>query len=67
MPIATNHGVNIHYEVEGSGPPLVFHVGYMGRGQDSRRQDVWFVQVVYSPILSSAPVCVSTQLGRTSW
>lgn len=31
MPYATNEGVRIHYEVEGSGPPLVLHHGYSGR------------------------------------
>jgi pimeloyl-ACP methyl ester carboxylesterase len=28
MPFAVNRGVRIHYEVEGSGPPLVLHHGY---------------------------------------
>lgn len=27
MPYANNDGVRIHYEVEGSGPPLVVHPG----------------------------------------
>jgi pimeloyl-ACP methyl ester carboxylesterase len=36
MSYATNplDGVRIHYEVEGSGPPLVLHVGFMGRLQN---------------------------------
>jgi pimeloyl-ACP methyl ester carboxylesterase len=36
MSYATNplDGVRIHYEVEGSGPPLILHVGFMGRLQD---------------------------------
>lgn len=36
MSYATNptDGVRIHYEVEGSGPPLVLHVGFMSRLQD---------------------------------
>jgi pimeloyl-ACP methyl ester carboxylesterase len=39
MPYATNphDGVRIHYEVEGSGPPLILHVGFMGRLQDWHR------------------------------
>ena len=28
MPFATNDGVRIRYEVEGSGPPLLLHIGY---------------------------------------
>jgi pimeloyl-ACP methyl ester carboxylesterase len=30
MPYATGSGVRIHYEVEGSGPPLVLHTGFVG-------------------------------------
>src|SRR5436190_1642817 len=30
MPYATGSGVRIHYEVEGSGPPLVLHAGFVG-------------------------------------
>lgn len=30
MPYATGSGVRIHYEVEGSGPPLVLHTGFAG-------------------------------------
>jgi pimeloyl-ACP methyl ester carboxylesterase len=39
MPYATNpnDGVRIYYEVEGTGPPLILHVGFMGRLQDWRR------------------------------
>jgi len=33
MPYVTNHGVRIHYEVEGSGAPLVLHHGVFGRGE----------------------------------
>lgn len=29
MPYATSSGVRIHYEVEGSGPPLVLHPGFV--------------------------------------
>ena len=46
MPFATNDGVHIHYEIEGSGPPLVLHVGYGGRRQDWQRQDVGVVQAL---------------------
>src|SRR5215470_20378716 len=28
MPYATNHGLRIHYRVEGAGPPLVLQHGY---------------------------------------
>lgn len=31
MPFANNLGVRIHYQVEGSGPPLFLHIGFMGR------------------------------------
>jgi pimeloyl-ACP methyl ester carboxylesterase len=36
MPYATNpvDGTRIHYEVEGTGPSLVLHVGFLGRLQD---------------------------------
>ena len=34
MPYATNDGVRIRYEVEGSGPPLVLHIGYIGGLED---------------------------------
>jgi pimeloyl-ACP methyl ester carboxylesterase len=27
MPYANNNGIRIHYEVEGSGPPLLLHHG----------------------------------------
>jgi pimeloyl-ACP methyl ester carboxylesterase len=30
MPFANNHGVNIHYEVEGHGPPLALVHGFSG-------------------------------------
>ena len=36
MPFAVNAGVRIHYEVEGSGPPLVLHHGFAGCGEDWR-------------------------------
>ncbi len=30
MPYATGSGIRIHYETEGSGPPLVLHAGFQG-------------------------------------
>ena len=36
MPFATNAGVRIHYETEGSGQPLVLHHGSFGSGADWR-------------------------------
>jgi pimeloyl-ACP methyl ester carboxylesterase len=41
-----NDGVRIQYMVEGSGPALVLHVGYMGRGRDWQREDVAVVQAL---------------------
>jgi pimeloyl-ACP methyl ester carboxylesterase len=34
MPYALNHGARIYYEVEGSGPPLVLHIGFAGALED---------------------------------
>jgi pimeloyl-ACP methyl ester carboxylesterase len=34
MPYATSGGVRIHYEVEGSGPPLMLHTGFVCTAQD---------------------------------
>jgi pimeloyl-ACP methyl ester carboxylesterase len=34
MPYANNQGVNIYYEVEGDGSPLVLHHGTLGNGRD---------------------------------
>jgi pimeloyl-ACP methyl ester carboxylesterase len=36
MPFAVNKAVRIHYEVEGSGPPLVLHHGFAGCIEDWR-------------------------------
>ena len=36
VPYANNQGVRIHYEVEGSGPPLILHHGSFGSGLDWR-------------------------------
>src|SRR5215218_1850681 len=34
MPFATNDGVRIRYEIDGSGPPLMLHIGFMGALED---------------------------------
>ncbi|HEY7030125.1 MAG TPA: alpha/beta hydrolase [Thermomicrobiales bacterium] len=34
MPSATNDGVRIRYEVEGGGPPLLLHIGFVGALED---------------------------------
>ena len=34
MPYATNNGVRIRYQVEGSGPPLLLHIGFIGGLED---------------------------------
>ena len=34
MAFATNSGVRIHYEIEGSGQPLVLHHGSFASGAD---------------------------------
>jgi len=44
MPYADNDGVRIYYEVEGDGPPLVLHTGFMGRLQNWRRDEVGVAQ-----------------------
>ncbi len=36
MPFAMNDGVRIYYETEGSGPPLVLHIGFTWSLQDWR-------------------------------
>jgi pimeloyl-ACP methyl ester carboxylesterase len=34
MPYVNNNGIRIHFEIEGSGPPLVLQHGSLGRGED---------------------------------
>jgi pimeloyl-ACP methyl ester carboxylesterase len=34
MPFASSNGCQIHYRVEGNGPPLVLHPGYLGQNED---------------------------------
>ena len=34
MPYANNHGINVHYEIEGKGCPLVVMHGFAGSSQD---------------------------------
>ena len=46
MPYASNEGVRIHYEVEGSGPPLFLHVGFLGTLEDWRREDTRYVEAL---------------------
>jgi pimeloyl-ACP methyl ester carboxylesterase len=46
MPFASNAGTRINYEFVGSGPPLVLHIGFMGRLQDWGRPDVEVVQAL---------------------
>jgi pimeloyl-ACP methyl ester carboxylesterase len=46
VPYASNDGVRIYYEVEGSGPPLVLHVGFLGSLEDWRREDTRYVQAL---------------------
>ncbi len=48
MPYANNDGVRIYYEVEGDGPPLVLHTGFMGRLQNWRRDGVGVVQALHA-------------------
>jgi hypothetical protein len=46
MPYATNDGVRIHYEVEGSGPPLFLHIGFLGSLDDWCRADVRYAEAL---------------------
>lgn len=46
MPFADQDGVRIYYEVEGDGPPLVLHVGFLGSLEDWRRADVGYVRAL---------------------
>ncbi len=46
MPYATRDGVRIYYEVDGSGPPLVLHVGFLGSLDDWRRPDVRYTEAL---------------------
>jgi pimeloyl-ACP methyl ester carboxylesterase len=46
VPYAYNDGVRIYYEVEGSGPPLVLHIGFLGSLEDWRREDTRYVQAL---------------------
>jgi hypothetical protein len=41
MPYATGSGVRIHYEVEGSGPPLVLHPGLSYRSRTGTTEAMW--------------------------
>jgi pimeloyl-ACP methyl ester carboxylesterase len=46
VPYAKNDGVRIYYEIEGSGPPLVLHVGFLGSLEDWRREDTRYVEAL---------------------
>jgi pimeloyl-ACP methyl ester carboxylesterase len=46
VPYASNDGVRVYYEVEGSGPPLVLHVGFLGSLEAWRREDTRYVQAL---------------------
>ena len=46
MPYASNDGVRVYYEVEGGGPPLVLHVGFLGSLEDWRREDTRYVEAL---------------------
>ena len=46
MPYASNDGVRIYYEIEGSGPPLFLHVGFLGTLEDWRREDTRYVEAL---------------------
>jgi pimeloyl-ACP methyl ester carboxylesterase len=46
MATAISAGKTISYEVRGDGPPLLLHVGYLGRRQDWLRVDVGIAQAL---------------------
>lgn len=46
MPFATNDGVRIRYEIEGSGPSLVLHVGFLGSLEDWSRTDTRYTEAL---------------------
>jgi pimeloyl-ACP methyl ester carboxylesterase len=46
MPYATHDGVRVYYEVDGSGPPLVLHIGFLGSLDDWRRADVGYAEAL---------------------
>lgn len=46
MPYASNDGVRVYYEVEGSGPPLFLHIGFLGTLEDWRREDTRYVEAL---------------------
>jgi pimeloyl-ACP methyl ester carboxylesterase len=48
MPFATNAGTRIHYEIDGSGPPLVLHHGSFASGADWR--DLGYVDALNTKI-----------------
>jgi pimeloyl-ACP methyl ester carboxylesterase len=46
MPYVTSDGVRTRYEVEGSGPPLVLHIGFLGSLEDWSREDAAYTQAL---------------------
>ena len=46
MPYANNDGVRIYYELDGNGPPMLLHIGFMGSLDDWRREDTRYVQAL---------------------
>jgi pimeloyl-ACP methyl ester carboxylesterase len=46
MPYATNTGVRVYYEEEGSGPPLLLHIGFLGSLDDWRRDDTRYADAL---------------------
>lgn len=46
MPFVTHEGVATWYEVEGSGPPLVLHIGFLGSLEDWRREDTRYTEAL---------------------
>lgn len=46
MPFVTHEGVATWYEVEGSGPPLVLHIGFLGSLDDWRREGTRYTEAL---------------------
>lgn len=47
MPFVTSgDGIRTRYEVEGSGPPLVLHIGFLGSLEDWSREDAPYTQAL---------------------
>jgi pimeloyl-ACP methyl ester carboxylesterase len=46
MPYVTSDGVRTRYEVEGTGPPLVLHIGFLGSLEDWSRDDTQYTRAL---------------------